>query len=231
MTLEKDDSGELLLMTKNDLFDFDLNFLQNNTCLIGTDEAGRGPGAGPVVAAAVCFNKTDNSLIDSLCEINDSKKLSELKREKLFEIIVKNTVCQVVFGTVEEIEKNNILQTSLNCMKKACLSVIEQLCSQNVYVIVDGNKLIPNFIYKQQSIIKGDSKSASIAAASILAKVSRDRFMNKLDKDFPQYNWAKNKGYLTSEHLDAIDKYGINKYHRKKFLEKHFSKQLKLFNI
>ena len=96
-------------------------------------------------------------------------------------------------------------------------------------VLVDGNRLIRNFEYPQQCVVKGDSKSASIAAASILAKVSRDRYMKELDKEFPQYSWAKNVGYLTKEHLDAIDKYGLTKYHRKSFLRKHFEKQLTLF--
>ena len=114
-------------------------------------------------------------------------------------------------------------------MKKACLSVISRLEGENISVIVDGNKLIPDFPYSQQYIVKGDGKSASIAAASILAKVSRDRYMLELDKEFPQYLWAKNKGYLTAEHLAAIDEYGTTKYHRQKFLEKHFAKQLTLF--
>jgi len=92
-------------------------------------------------------------------------------------------------------------------------------------VLVDGNKLIKNFEYNQQYVIKGDSKSASIAAASILAKVTRDRYMTKLHEEFPMYNWAKNAGYLTKEHLDAIDKYGLCKYHRPSFLRKHFLKQ------
>ncbi len=216
-------------MKKNNLFLFDEELRADGNFLIGTDEAGRGPGAGGVVAAAVYFKNPDKSLIKELEKLNDSKKLSEKVREELFDIIVENAIYEIVLGSVEEIEKNNILKTSLNCMKKACLSVISRLESEKVSVIVDGNKLIPDFPFPQKYIVKGDGKSASIAAASILAKVFRDGYMCELDKEFPQYSWAKNKGYLTAEHLSAIDKYGTTKYHRMKFLEKHFTKQLSLF--
>lgn len=214
---------------QNDLFAFDNKNILDGRFLIGTDEAGRGPGAGPVAAAAVCFTNTEDILIKKLSQLNDSKQLNEKKRDELYSIIIENTVYEVVFGTVDEIEKNNILKTSLNCMKKACIAVAEKLKSENISVIIDGNKLIADFKYPQKFIIKGDCKSASIAAASILAKVSRDRYMMELDKEFPQYGWAKNKGYLTAEHLEAIDKYGTTIFHRKKFLEKHFAKQLTLF--
>lgn len=216
-------------MKKNNLFLFDKNLRANGSFLIGTDEAGRGPGAGDVVAAAVYFKNPDKSLIKNLASLDDSKKLTDKIREELFDIILENSINEIVFGSVEEIDKTNILKTSLNCMKKACLSVISRLEGENISVIVDGNKLIPDFPYPQQYIVKGDGKSASIAAASILAKVSRDRYMLELDREFPQYLWAKNKGYLTAEHLAAIDEYGTTKYHRQKFLEKHFAKQLTLF--
>ncbi len=216
-------------MKKNNLFLFDKKIASENTLIIGTDEAGRGPGAGDVVAAAVYFPLPDKSLVQDLIKLDDSKKIPEKVREELFDIIIANSVNEVVFGSVEEIEKTNILKTSLNCMKKACLSVVSRLEKQNALILVDGNKLIPDFNYSQKYIVKGDGKSASIAAASILAKVSRDRYMCELDKEFPQYFWAKNKGYLTAEHLAAIDEYGITKYHRQKFLEKHFTKQLSLF--
>lgn len=229
MIFVTEDSESLLLMMNNKLFDFDLKQRQDDFCLIGTDEAGRGPGAGPVCAAAVCFKNIDKNLISTLSKLNDSKQLSEKTREELFNLIIQNSVYSITFGSVEEIEKNNILKTSLNCMKKACLEVVKKLESDKINVLIDGNKLIHNFKYSQKYIVKGDGKSASIAAASILAKVSRDKYMVMLAKDFPQYGWAKNKGYLTAEHLAAIDEYGTTVHHRSKFLEKHFAKQLSLF--
>lgn len=215
----------------NKRFEFDKKYKKEYQYIIGTDEAGRGPGAGPVFAAAVCFKSFDNKLIKQLDKLNDSKQLSEKTREKLFEIIINNSVYSIVQGSVQEIEKYNILRTSLNCMKKVCNEVISKLNTDNVKVLVDGNKLIPTFEYNQQAIVKGDSQSASIAAASILAKVSRDRFMQELDKEFPEYGWRENKGYITSKHLEAVDKYGLTKWHRKKFFEKHFQKaeQLTLY--
>lgn len=116
-------------------------------------------------------------------------------------------------------------------MRLACEDVISRLKQEKLVVLVDGNKLIKEFTYPQKYIIKGDSKSASIAAASILAKVSRDRYMAELDKKYPEYGWAKNAGYLTKTHLEAIDKYGLTEFHRPSFLRKHFEaqKQLALF--
>lgn len=206
----------------NNLFGFDKGF--DIDFLIGTDEAGRGPGAGGVFASAVCFNKADENLIKNLSSLNDSKKLSKKKREELYDIILENTINSTVCIEVEEIENINILNASLKAMKLACENVISEVQEKNVLVLVDGNKLIKNFIYPQQFVIKGDAKSASIAAASILAKVSRDRYMEELDKKFPQYNWKQNAGYLTAEHLSAIDRYGITPFHRKKFLRKHEEK-------
>lgn len=223
------------LKNSKNLFNFDKENLQGKDFLIGTDEAGRGPGAGGVFAAAVCFKTIDKNLIKTLSLLNDSKKLSRKTREELFEIIMVNTINSVVCVEVDEIEKTNILACSLKAMKLACENVLNQIKSKNTeeniatMTLVDGNRLIRNFIPLQKTIIKGDSKSAAIAAASILAKVSRDRYMLELDKEFPQYNWKQNAGYLTKEHLDAIDKFGLTKYHRKSFLRKHFEKQLTLF--
>ena len=113
-------------------------------------------------------------------------------------------------------------------MKLSCENVIKQAKLTDFITLVDGNKLIKNYKYPQKFIIKGDGKSASIAAASILAKVTRDRYMSELAQEFPQYKWEKNAGYLTAEHLEAIDKYGLTKYHRASFLRKHFEKQKQL---
>ncbi len=212
-------------MTAKELFDFDKQF---RTTVIGTDEAGRGPAAGGVYAAAVCFDKITDGLIKDLEILNDSKKLTPKKRESIYNIIINNTLNKIVCVEVDEIEKYNILNSSLKAMNIACSEIIE---NDNCLVLVDGNKLIKNFKYPQKYIIKGDSKSASIAAASILAKVTRDRYMLKLHEEFPMYNWAKNAGYLTQEHIKAIDKYGLTKYHRPSFLKKHFTKQLSLLDI
>lgn len=212
----------------NNLFQFDKEF--NSDFIIGTDEAGRGPGAGGVFASAVYFPNPTDELIEKLSSLNDSKKLSKKKREELYDIILENTINSTVCIEVEEIEKINILNASLKAMKLACENVINEVGARNFTILVDGNKLIKGFLYPQQFIIKGDSKSASIAAASILAKVSRDRYMENLHAKYPQYNWIKNAGYLTREHLGAIDKYGITPIHRKSFLRKHKAKQLSLLN-
>lgn len=209
-------------MSSEILFQFDKDF---NTTIIGTDEAGRGPAAGGVFAAAVCFEKVTDALIKDLAILNDSKKLTAKKRNSIYDVIKNNTLNEIVCVEVDEIEKINILNASLKAMNLACSAIIDNF---DVMVLVDGNKLIKNFNYPQQFIIKGDSKSASIAAASVLAKVTRDRYMEKLHEEFPMYNWAKNAGYLTKEHFDAIDKHGLCKYHRPSFLRKHFEKQLTL---
>lgn len=195
---------------------------KKRTYLIGTDEAGRGPAAGAVYAAAVCFINPQQTLLEKL---NDSKKLSESKRESLFDEIKTNSIWAICYSDVEQIENVNILNASLDAMRRACINVIKQLNSTDVEVFVDGNKLIKNFDYEQKFLIKGDAKSASIAAASILAKVERDRVMRALDCEFPQYKWAANKGYLTKEHIDAIKQYGITKYHRKLFVRNILSEE------
>lgn len=216
-----------------ELFEFDRENKKEFDYIIGTDEAGRGPGAGPVFAAAVCFKNISDELYEKLSILNDSKQLSEKKREELFEVIKSNCIYWVQEGTVQDIEKYNILNTSLNCMKLSCEQVQKQLANNNTLTLVDGNKLIKNYKSKQVTVVKGDAKSASIAAASILAKVTRDRFMDELAKEFPQYDWEKNKGYLTAKHVDAIKQYGTTKWHRAKFLrnilEQEKTEQLGLF--
>lgn len=208
------------------LFEFDKSF---NKLIIGTDEAGRGPAAGGVFASAVCINNPE--IENDLAKLNDSKKLTKKVREELYPIILENTINSTVCIEVEEIEKTNILACSLKAMKLACENVISKISAQKeLLTIVDGNRLIRNYDYPQKFIIKGDGKSASIAAASILAKVSRDRYMDELDLKYPEYGWKNNAGYLTKEHSEAILKYGITPYHRKKFLRNLLdeSKQLTL---
>lgn len=202
------------MMSMSELIEFDKKN-KKRAYLIGTDEAGRGPAAGAVYAAAVCFINPQPTLLEKL---NDSKKLSETKRESLFNEIKSNSIWSICYSDVAQIESVNILNASLDAMRRACINVIKQLNSTDVEVFVDGNKLIKNFDYEQKCLIKGDAKSASIAAASILAKVERDRVMRCLDSEFPQYKWAANKGYLTKEHIEAIKQYGITKYHRKLFV-------------
>lgn len=209
----------------NNLFNFDKKI----GTVIGTDEAGRGPAAGGVFASCVYFPQITAKLEKELEKLNDSKKLSKNAREDLYNIILYNSINSTVCIEVEEIEKINILNSSLKAMKLACENVIKQAKLTNFLTIVDGNRLIKNYIYPQKFIIKGDGKSSSIAAASILAKVTRDRYMEKIGQEFPQYGWGHNAGYLTKEHLDAINKYGLCKYHRPSFLKKHFEKQLTLF--
>lgn len=215
-------------MDNSALFLFD----EEQKCIvIGTDEAGRGPAAGGVFASAVCFPEKSETLIKELAILNDSKKLTAKKRESIFDIIKNETINATVCVEVDEIERINILNSSLKAMRLACEDVILRLKQEKLIVLVDGNKLIKEFRYPQKYIIKGDGKSASIAAASVLAKVSRDRYMLELDKKYPEYGWASNAGYLTKAHLEAIDKYGLTEFHRPSFLRKHFEaqKQLALF--
>lgn len=208
----------------NTLFEFD----KTNGIVIGTDEAGRGPAAGGVFAACVYFPEVSENLIKDLVKLNDSKKLSAKARESIYDIILNSSIHSIIDIEVDEIEKINILNASLKGMKLACEEVIKKAQLDEFITLVDGNKLIKNYTYPQKFIIKGDGKSASIAAASVLAKVTRDRYMTKLAEEFPQYGWAKNAGYLTAEHLKAIDTYGLSKYHRPSFLRKHFEKQKQL---
>lgn len=215
-----------MIKDSHNLFEFDNN---QGGVIVGTDEAGRGPAAGGVFASAVYFPEKTDKLIEELSILNDSKQLSKKKRESIFDLIKNETINSTVCIEVEEIEKINILNSSLKAMKLACESVISETVQNHcLIVLVDGNKLIKNFTYPQKFIIKGDSKSASIAAASILAKVTRDRYMEELDAKYPMYNWAKNAGYLTKEHLAAIDKFGLTPHHRPSFLKKHFAKQEQL---
>lgn len=178
------------MKSNHNLFEFDKQ--QPCKILIGTDEAGRGPAAGGVFASAVYFN--DKNIEKDLGRLNDSKKLRPNVRDELYDVILNNTINSTVCVEVEEIENTNILACSLKAMKLACENVISQLTTHNsLLTIVDGNQLIRNYDYPQKCVKKGDATSASIAAASILAKVTRDRYMENLDKDFPLYNWKKKR--------------------------------------
>lgn len=180
-------------------------------CLCGVDEAGRGPLAGPVYAAAVILPR--GIVIEGL---NDSKKLSEKKREQLFDIITQQAVAySVASASVEEIDRHNILQATFLAMRRAVdgLAVRPELC------LVDGNRN-PELGIHTRLIVKGDATSACIAAASVLAKVSRDRYMLELAKQYPQYQFEKHKGYGTALHCELIGKYGVSEVHRKSFMGK-----------
>ena len=175
----------------------------------GTDEAGRGCLSGPVVAAAVILPSSFKHPL-----LNDSKKLTEKKRNELRPYIEKHALSfSVTFINNEEIDKINILQASIKGMHGA----IEQLKIEPNFIIVDGNKFNPYKEIPHETIVKGDAKFMSIAAASILAKTYRDEYMAKIHDEFPQYNWKKNKGYPTKEHRKAIQEFGATLYHRKTF--------------
>lgn len=177
----------------------------------GVDEAGRGPLAGPVCAAAVIL--PEGVIIDG---VNDSKKLSEKKRESLFDVIREQALSySIAYATVDEIEEINILNATMLAMRRA----IDGLDIKADYAMIDGNK-IPPIDIDAECIVKGDAKSMSIACASILAKVSRDRLLYKYAEEYPMYGFDKHKGYGTKVHREAILKYGPCPYHRKSFLKK-----------
>lgn len=177
----------------------------------GVDEAGRGPLAGPVCAAAVIL--PEGEIIEG---VNDSKKLSEKKRVALFDVIKERArAYSVAFASVEEIESMNILNATMLAMKRA----VEGLSVAADYAMIDGNRL-PQLDIDSEYIIKGDARSMSIACASILAKVSRDRLLYEYAKEYPQYHFDKHKGYGTKVHVEALREYGPCPYHRMSFLRK-----------
>lgn len=205
-----------------DLFEFDYSFKKDVLC--GVDEAGRGPLAGPVVAAAVILKKNAKSTI---FDVYDSKKLTEKKREQLFEKILVSCLSWS-FAVVDSkiIDEINILNATMLAMKNA----VEGLTVKPDLVLVDGNK-IPNLNCYCEFVVKGDQKSASIAAASIIAKVKRDQIMKELDKKYKNYFFKDNKGYGTKKHYESILKYGVTPQHRKTFLKKLKEKKLKIQNV
>lgn len=178
----------------------------------GVDEAGRGPLAGPVCAAAVIL--PEGAVIEGL---NDSKKLSEKKREALFDLVKETAIAwSVAFASVQEIEEHNILNATFIAMNRA----IEGLQTKADFALVDGNRVPKEIKIPCETVVKGDSLSMSIAAASILAKVTRDRLMLELDEKYPMYEFKKHKGYGTALHMDLIRKYGPSECHRPSFLKK-----------
>jgi ribonuclease HII len=185
-------------------------YSQGYTAVCGCDEAGRGPLCGPVVAAAVILPR--DIIIEGL---NDSKKLTEKKREKLFDIIKEKAIAYAIAeATAEEIDEINILNASMLAMRRA----VDALNVKADFALIDGN-CSRGFEIPTETIVKGDSASCSIAAASILAKVTRDRGCAELDKQYPEYGIAKHKGYPTKDHMDAVRKYGPSPIHRKTFLK------------
>ena len=195
----------------SELFLYDKALKTDFPLLCGVDEAGRGPLCGPVCCAAVVLKD------DFVCEeINDSKKISEKKREKLFDVIIENAVSySIVFVDPKTIDEINILNASLSGMKQA----VKSLSLTPDLVIVDGNKVPPEMDVETKAVVKGDAKSLSIAAASILAKVSRDRYMEKLHEEYPQYRLDKHKGYPTKLHYEQLAEHGIQDFYRRSFLK------------
>ncbi len=190
---------------ENELFNNGIQYIA------GVDEAGRGPLAGPVFAASVILPK--GIFIEG---INDSKKISEKKREELYDIIIEKAICYEIASVSEqEIDRINIRNAAFQAMGKA----VNSMKTRPQHVLVDGDA-VKGLTLPYTTIVKGDSLSVSIAAASILAKVSRDRYIKELDNIYPQYGFAKHKGYGTKEHIEAIKRYGLTPVHRGSFTEK-----------
>lgn len=191
----------------NKMFEFDLIYGD----IIGVDEAGRGPLAGPVVAAAVKIKKFEEFMND----VNDSKILNAKKRESLYELILNSCEYSISVVSNELIDKINILEATFEAMREA----LKKFTSFS-NILVDGNLKIKGINCAQEAIIKGDSKSLAIASASIVAKVTRDKIMSEFDTKYPEYGFKKHKGYGTVEHIEKIKKFGPSPIHRKSFLRK-----------
>ncbi len=199
-----------------ELFEFDTAYRNKYGIICGIDEAGRGPLAGDVYAAAVILK--DDALIEGL---NDSKKISEKRREELFDVIIESSAAYcIATASVEEIDKINILQAAMLAMSRAA----EGLNIKPDYALIDGNK-VPELECSAEYVIKGDATSASIAAASVLAKVARDRYMREIAEKYPQYEFQQHKGYGTKLHYELLKKYGPSPVHRKTFLRKLYNDQ------
>lgn len=207
-------------------------------CVIGIDEVGRGPLAGPVVAAAVWYKDTNCKIPEELVKdfmlIRDSKKLSEQQREKIFALIQAHFLTGIGVIAPETIDRVNILEATFLAMKAATTDLLRKIRQDTskaqetsneiqeggtkiFYCLIDGNQLIPNFSHPQEALIGGDGISKSIAAASIIAKVTRDHMMDEYDAAYPGYGFAQHKGYGTQVHMDALRKYGPCPIHRRSF--------------
>lgn len=193
-------------MKTNPDFSFELN--SPGVLIAGVDEAGRGPLCGPVVAGAVIFPRHD---IEIPVVIRDSKQMTAQQRAAAYDWITQNTIWAVAECSASEIDELNILWASMRAMERA----VAKLSQKPDYCLVDGNRVPSGII--GNAVVKGDAKSLSIAAASIVAKETRDRIMSELAREFPQYGWDKNAGYPTAQHLNAIEKFGITVHHRRTF--------------
>ncbi len=194
------------------LYDYDEALRTECGVLCGVDEAGRGPLCGPVCCAAVILNPED-----PIQGVTDSKKLSEKRREELYDQIIQRALAwHVEFVSPQEIDEKNILWATMAGMARA----VNALETRPALVVIDGNRCPPGLEMPSRAVVKGDATSASIAAASILAKVSRDRYMCELDARYPQYQLAKHKGYPTALHYQLIQQYGIQPFYRRSFLKK-----------
>lgn len=196
---------------------FSIENSYNLDVIAGIDEAGRGPLCGPVFAGCVILNRKNYPF-----KIDDSKKLTEKNREEIFDEMMNLEKDNLLFfgvgrAEVEEIEKINIRNATKLAMQRAYNDLVRKYNIKVDLVLIDGN-FVPELNTETEFIIKGDAKSLSIAAASIIAKVSRDRLLYKMDLEFPEYNWKNNKGYGTRQHIDAIKKHGLTPYHRKSFI-------------
>ena len=189
--------------------------LSTSAVIVGVDEVGRGPLAGPVTAAAV-FVDRQKITSDLLTKIDDSKKIAQKKRATISKQIESIAIIGIGWASSGEIDQLNILEATMLAMQRAIFSLQKQIILDPDYILIDGNK-VPRLDFPSKAIVRGDEKSLSIAAASIVAKSKRDAFMTSLSKLYPGYGWEKNAGYGTGEHLAAIEREGITVHHRRSF--------------
>ena len=189
--------------------------LSTSAVIVGVDEVGRGPLAGPVTAAAVFFDR-QKITSDLLTKIDDSKKIVQKKRATISKQIESIAIIGIGWASSGEIDQLNILEATMLAMQRAIFSLQKQIILDPDYILIDGNK-VPRLDFPSKAIVRGDEKSLSIAAASIVAKSKRDAFMTSLSKLYPGYGWEKNAGYGTREHLAAIEREGITVHHRRSF--------------